>query len=387
MRTTLKRTDRETGSTRHLIVMVESQSGRHTIEVPVDARVDELVPSLVEVFETGSDPEGWALSPMGEPALAGDRTIGECGLFPGAVLELVAPARPEHPGAGVDAFSAAELARRLQARFQRPARPPDTSRLGAAAYQRMLDDAIAAPRLSASSVVAVMSDHAGAGTTTIAILLATLLTSLRSDQVAVIDACPQSGALSHWMAPESGASGERYRSLLTAVATPDQVRAALVRITPKLAILPAPIDQLGKPAAGEEDWARLIQHLRHLHNIVILDCGAGFQRPECRAALAAADQVVLVGRSAPGDLDRLSAAIEPIRHPGQAVVVVASQATRRTRAKQWASGAQLVSLAYEPQAAGRLKTRGFSWSEAPQSWQESVRELAAILIASGQTPS
>ena len=382
MQTTLKRTDREPRSSRHLTVMVESRSGRHTVDVPVDARVGDLVPSLVEVFETGSDPEGWVLSPMGEPALAGDRTIGECGLFPGAVLELTAPARPDHPGA--DAFSAAELARRLQARFQRPTRPPDTSRMGAAAYQRMLEDAIAAPRLGASSVVAVMSDHAGAGTTTLAVLLATLLTTLRNDQVAVIDACPQSGALSHWMAPESGASGERYRYLLTAAATPDQVRAALVKITPKLAILPAPTDQLGKPAAGEEDWARLIQHLRHLHHIVVLDCGAGFQRPACRAALAAADQVVLVGGSAPGDLDRLSG---PILHHGQTVVVVANQASRRSRAKQLASGVQLVTVAYEPQAAGRLKTRGFSWGEAPQSWQESVRELAAILIASGQTPS
>jgi len=383
----LKRTDGEIRSTRHLIVIVESQSGRHTLEVPVDARVNDLVPSLVEVCETGSDPEGWVLSPMGEPALLGDRTIGECGLFPGAVLELVAPARLEHTGAGADAFSAAELARRLQVRFQRPAQTPDTLRMGAAAYRRMLEAAIAAPRLRASMVVAVMSDHAGAGTTTVAVLLATLLASLRSDQVAVIDACPQSGALSHWMAPESGPSGERYRSLLAPAATPEQVRAALVRLTPKLAILPAPTDQLGKPAADEQDWARLIQHLRHLHNIVVLDCGAGFQRPACRAALAAADQVVLVGRSAPGDLERLSAAIEPIRHHVQTVAVVANQASKRSRAKQWASGVQLVTLAYEPQTAGRLKTRGFSWAEAPQSWQESVRELAAILIASGQAPS
>jgi MinD-like ATPase involved in chromosome partitioning or flagellar assembly len=371
-----------------MVVMVESPSGRHALEVSEDARVDDLVPSLVEVCEAGSDPEGWSLSPMGEPALAGDRTIGECGLFPGAVLELVAPAQREQVEAGPDPFSAGELARRLKARFRRTPRTPDTSRMGAAAYRRMLEDAIAAPRLGASMVVAVMSDHAGAGTTTITVLLATLLASLRSDQVAAIDACPQSGALSHWMAPESGPSGETYRSILMPTSTPEQVRAALVKLTSTLAILPAPTDQLRKPQVGEEmDWARLIQHLRHMHNIVILDCGAGFQRPVSRAALGAADQVVLVGRSAPGDLDRLGPAIESIRRGGRTVAVVANQAAYRSRAKPTASGVQLVTLAYGPEPAGRLKTRGFSWSEAPLSWHESVLELAAILIASGLPPS
>jgi MinD-like ATPase involved in chromosome partitioning or flagellar assembly len=370
-----------------MVVTVESPSGRRTLEVALDARVDDLVPSLIEVCEAGSDPEGWVLSPMGEPPLAGDRTIGECGLFPGAVLELIAPARPEHSDEGADAFSAGELARRLQARFQRTTRTPDTSRMGAAAYRRMLEDAIVAPRLGASMVVAVMSDHAGTGTTTVAVLLATLLASLRGDQVAAVDACPQSGALSHWMASESGPSGETYRSLLAPTSTPEQVRAALVRVTPRLSILPAPTDQFGNPAGEEMDWARLIQHLRHLHNIVILDCGAGFQRPVSRAALGAADQVVLVSRSAPGDIERLGAGIESIRRRGRTVAVVANQAPNRSRARPAPHGAQVVALAYEPEPARRLKTRGFSWSEAPLSWHESVLELAAILIASGQPAS
>jgi MinD-like ATPase involved in chromosome partitioning or flagellar assembly len=256
--------------------------------------------------------------------------------------------------------------------------------MGAPAYRRMLEDAIAAPRLDASMVVAVMSDHAGAGTTTVAVLLSTLVASIRGDQVAVIDACPQSGALSHWMAPESGSSARTYRSLLTSSSTPDQVRAALVQLTPRLAILAAPTDQLPKSAGEEADWARLIQHLRHLHNIVILDCGAGFQRPVSRAALRAADQVVLVGGSGPGDLERLGVAIESIRRHGRTVAVVANQATTRARAKPAASGSHVVTLAYEAQPARRLKTRGFSWHEAPLSWHEAVLELAAILIASGQ---
>jgi MinD-like ATPase involved in chromosome partitioning or flagellar assembly len=366
-------------------VIVESPSGRHTLEVSEQARIDDLVPGLLEVCEAGSDPAGWSLAPMGEPALRWDRTIKECGLFPGAVLELVAPVALEQIESVPDPLSAAELARRLRAQFQRTRRLPDTARMGDAAYRRMLDDAIAAPRLGAGTVVAVMSAHAGAGTTTVAVLLATLLSGLRGDQVVAVDLCSQSGALSHWIAPESGPPGAKYRALLMATSAPEQVRAALVKLTPTLAVLPAPIDQLGEPA--DADWGRLIVHLRHLHNIVILDCGTGFQRPVNRAALVAADQVVLVGTSAHGDLEQLRPAIEAIQRQGRTVAVVANQAPQRLRARPATSGVQLVTLAYEPQPALRLKTRGFSWPEAPSSWQESVRELAAILIASGQAPS
>jgi MinD-like ATPase involved in chromosome partitioning or flagellar assembly len=190
------------------------------------------------------------------------------------------------------------------------------------------------------------------------------------------------------MAPESGPSGDRYRSLLAPTSGPEQVRAALVRVAPRLSILPAPTGSLGKPPVGDDlDWARLIQHLRHLHNVVILDCGAGFQRPVSRAALGAAGEVVLVGGSASGDLESLGPAIESIRRAGRTVAVVANQAPNRSRAKPAVDGVQLVTLSYEPQPALRLKTRGFSWSEAPLSWRESILELAAILIASGQPAS
>jgi MinD-like ATPase involved in chromosome partitioning or flagellar assembly len=319
---------------------------------------------------------------MGEAALSGDRTLGESGLYSGAVLVLVAPAEavPAEPGLP----SASDLARRLKARV-RPVDPvPEIDRLNEAAYRRMLDGAITAPGPVASLVVAVISAHAGAGTSTVTALLATLLSTLRRDQVVAVDACPQSGALSHWMAPESGPPAAAYGSLLEPGSTPEQVHAALVGIGPGLAILPAPSDQRSRPSAGQEGWARLIEHLRHLHNIVILDCGAGFQRPASQAALRAADVAVLVSRSAPGELERLGAKINSIRAQGQTVLVVKNQAANRARAGRSADGVQQVTLAHEPQPAQRLKTRGFSWTEAPDSWQEPIRELAAALIGSAQ---
>lgn len=377
---------------RRLAVNVDSLSGRHWLELPEDARVDDLLPSLVEVCEGGSDPAGWSLVPLGEAPLAGERKLGECGLFPGAMLALVAPVQAENAAPGADFLPVSELALRIKATLQsigpiaRLARAPQRihsiDRMSDAGYLRLLDDAIAAPRSGASTVVAVMSANAGAGTTTVTVMLATLLSSLRSDQVAAVDACPQSGALSHWMAPESGLSEGTYSSLFEGPPTPEQVQAALVNVGRGLAILPAPSDQRTKPAADELAWGRLIQHLRHLHNIVILDCGAGFQRPVSRAALAAADQVVLVSKSTPSDLERLGPTIESIRQRGRTVAVVANLASQRARTKRSAAGVQQVTLAYEPLPAQRIKTRGFAWSDAPYSWQESMRELAAVLVGS-----
>jgi MinD-like ATPase involved in chromosome partitioning or flagellar assembly len=256
--------------------------------------------------------------------------------------------------------------------------------MNATEYRHMLDSAIALPSLSAGIVVAVMSAHAGAGTTTVTALLATMLNSLRGESMVAVDACVQSGALSHWLAPESGLSAAAYRQLLAPGSTPQEVHAALVVAGVGLKILPAPSDQGPRQDGEKAGWAGLIEHLRHLHLIVILDCGAGFQRPAGQAALAAADVVVLVSRSSPGELDQLGPAIESITARGRTAVVVANQAARRARATRSAGGVQQLTLAHESQPALRLKTRGFIWSEAPDSWQEPIRELAAVLIGSAQ---
>jgi MinD-like ATPase involved in chromosome partitioning or flagellar assembly len=372
---------------RRLVVNVDSPSGRHRLDLSEDARVEDLVPSLVEVCEGSSESAGWTLMPMGEEPLPGERTLAECGLLSGAVLVLAAPAtlgsaEPEAP-----ALSIPDLARRLRARLRPAPRMLDTNRMKDAEYLRLLEAAITAPRSGASTVVAVMSAHSGAGTTTVAALLATLLSNLRPDLVVAVDACPQSGALSHWMAPESNLSGDTYRSLFGPEPTPEQVRAAVVKVGPALAILPASSDQSNKPAPDEPAWARLIQHLRHLHHVVILDCGAGFTRAASRAALGAADHVVLVTKSAEGDIDRLGPTIESIRNGGRTVAVVRNRGPKRARARPSGGGVQQVTLAEEPQPAARLKTRGFAWSDAPASWQESVRELAAMLVGSGGSGS
>ncbi len=62
-------------ATRRLVVNVQSPSGRHRLDLPEDARVEDLIPSLVEVCEGGSESSGWTLQPLGEGTLAG---LGRC---------------------------------------------------------------------------------------------------------------------------------------------------------------------------------------------------------------------------------------------------------------------------------------------------------------------
>ncbi|TMD89978.1 MAG: hypothetical protein E6I73_09310 [Chloroflexi bacterium] len=320
-----------------LLVTVESASGRHVLRVPQSARVEDVLPGIVQVCEGRADGVRWKLKPLGEDVLAADTRLSDSGLFPGAVLQLIEP-EPMPPS---------------------PHPTHVKERVVGRDYLGSLDGAIAARDISRSMVVAVAAAHPGAGTTTVAALLATLLGRVRQDSVVVADANPESGALSHWLAPDAS------RPDFSTDLGPQPVLTALVGLGDRTSVLPA--------AAGEVDWAELIEHLRRLQKIVVLDCAAGFRRPSSSAAIGAADLVVLVTKS-PARAPEL-----PLR---KTVVVVENQASRRSRSPRASGRPHVVTLVDEPAAADRLKTRGFSWNNAPESWQESIRELAAVLIGS-----
>jgi Mrp family chromosome partitioning ATPase len=336
-----------------MLMNVTSPSGRHSLSVPSHARVADLMPAIVKACEGRADFEGWRLKAQGAGILGEEQSLAAAGLFSGAILELIEPQR-----AAVMDKSRIPIGARWREMLRRPEREPRIKSMGEAEYMRFLDQAIAGREISSSIVVAVMSAHPGAGNTTIAALLATMLGRSRSDAVALADANPESGALSHWLAPDAP------RPDLGGEPAPEQVRAALVDTGDRASVLPAP--------TGAVDWERLIEHLRHLHKIVVLDCPSGFRKPASRGALAAADLVVMVTRPA----HRVP------QVPARTIVVVENQSPRRSRASHTPAGAQLIKVVDEPAAAGRLKTRGFLWSQAPASWQESIRELAAVLVGS-----
>ncbi len=335
---------------------VTSPSGRRQLSLPLQARVGDLLPPIVGICESGADPAGWRLKPQGADVLDAEKSLGAAGLFSGVILELIGPEGVEPIRA--ELTTATPMAARLRARLRRPETEPRIEAMSEGDYRAFLDRAIAGREISRSLVVAVISAHPGAGTTTVATLLAMLLSQLRADTVAVADANP-TGALSHWMAPDAP------RPELGGELLPQQVRAALVAIGDRALVLPAP--------TGDVDWPRLIEHLRHLHKIVVIDCAAGFRNPVSRAALEAADLAVIVARPAHRALEIPAA---------RTLVVVENQAPRRARTLPSPAGVQVVTLVDEPAAAHRLKTRGFLWSQAPAAWQEAIRELAAVLVGS-----
>jgi MinD-like ATPase involved in chromosome partitioning or flagellar assembly len=136
-------------------------------------------------------------------------------------------------------------------------------------------------------------------------------------------------------------------------------------------------------AAEPAAWGRVIEHLRHLHHVVVIDCGAGLRREAVQAAIGAADQVVLVARAEASDRENVEPALALLRKLAKPVVVVRNESRRRERTRRSAAGIQRVTLTFEPASATQLKRRGFDWSEAPAAWNEGVRELAALLVASG----
>jgi MinD-like ATPase involved in chromosome partitioning or flagellar assembly len=351
-----------------LILNIESPSGRHVVSVPEDARVADLLPSLVETCEGRPDSTGWTLSPLGEAALNGDQRLEQVGLFGGAVLVL---AESEHA-----------LAERPN-KVTMPPPPPRIEVMSSADYQALLERAIRRQTSPGSTVVALISTNPGVGTTTVTVLLATMLSSLRGDHVAAVDASPQSGALSHWLVPDGSLPGAQYRALFQPGLTPAVVSEALVDAGPRLSVLPAPLDPSSASAGDVAGWGQLIDHLRHLHHFVLLDCGSGLQRTSGRAALSRADQVILISKPLPSELQNLQPTIDAIHRQGKALVVVANQAHRHVRAEAPEDGPQQIALTFEQQAAARIKRRGFDWAQAPASWQEAVRELATAVVAPG----
>ncbi len=132
----------------HLVVSVESPAGRRLVSVPDDAPVESLVPALVEELEGGGDAAGWSLAPQGEPALDSGQTLAGAGLFPGAVLVLMAPPRVVH--------------------VPTTPPPPPIESMNQAEYLRLLDSAIGSRHARPSTVIAVLATQPGAGATTVA---------------------------------------------------------------------------------------------------------------------------------------------------------------------------------------------------------------------------
>jgi MinD-like ATPase involved in chromosome partitioning or flagellar assembly len=256
-------------------------------------------------------------------------------------------------------------------------------------YIHLLDQAIAKPQLQRCATIAVVSPKGGVGKTTITALLGTLLAAVRRDRIVAIDTNPDFGSLGRTLAPDHQVFVDDLLTLLDSTAlTVTTLDANLGRAAHGLMVLPAPTDPIRMAKLDEAAYTRVVNRLRELVGVVILDCGTGLQDPASRAALHTADQIVLVSDSQPATASLVAEAVALLEQEGKPMWLVINKMPRRgsqlnVRAlNSFVPKARgLLTLPSEEKAANRVSGGKFDWRDAPKSWQQAVRELAVALTA------
>jgi hypothetical protein len=330
-----------------VLVTVAGPSGRRDLAVPADVAVGDLLGQVASALP--GDPAAavvdgqpgrpgqprWRLAPLGGDPLPPDRSLAACGIGHGATLTLTLDP------------------------------PPVTSAA-----------TTAAPRLRRCAVVGVVSAGAGTGRTTVAALLAAVLAATRKGPTVAVDVHPGPGSLSVRLAPGHDlAAGDLLGLLDHADLGSGELLACLAGPRPGG---PAVVGVGGSPAPGRRAWSLLVQGLARHTKAVVLDCGPGLADPGARAALANADQLVLVTEPAPSPGSRRVAGA--LTDLGHAVVVVAAGAgsggTGAAALARLLPGVRGV-VPLPPPAA--LPSR--EWAEVPPWWRRPALELTSLLAA------
>ena len=426
--------------------------GSVRLAAPADVPLGELMPDFLDLAEQ-PDGDGWVLGADGAHAYPGERTLAELGLVDGGVLVLHrapdgpattgedAPPSPAPPPPGPQTGGEERPLRERTARtlppklsrpersrlalralaggrarheapepahssvpgprtFTRPARPSPIGRVREAwrntDYQHQLDELILAPRLRRSATIAVISPKGGVGKTTTAALLGSLLAFLRRDRVVAVETNPDWGSLGRRLAPDHPVFIDDLLAgpLLDRRLAPTQLDAQLARGPDGLMVAPAPTDPERAKNLDETAYLTLFARLSELVGTLVLDCGTGLDDPPARAALASADQLVLVCDDEPDTASIVSEAgewlrriVEPTGAQQKSLVVVVNNLRRSSRidvaaferATGYAHG--LAVIPRHERAAARLHGSRFTWNHAPSDWRTPVRELAALLAS------
>jgi MinD-like ATPase involved in chromosome partitioning or flagellar assembly len=254
------------------------------------------------------------------------------------------------------------------------------------AYRTQLDRLISRPRLTRSVTIAVVSPKGGVGKTTITAVLGTLLAKIRSDRVVAIDTDPDYGTLGRSLTPEHRIFVDDLLDVLHQPAlTVTMLERCLGRAPHGLLVLPAPVEPDRMQRLDQDSYERIIGRLKDLAGVILLDCGAGLHDPATRAAMRAADQVVLVSDAEPRTASLVAEAA--LRLPEDtAFTFVVNKAPRSGGRLDMDNLAQDVSAARAVikidavgEEASRVAEGEFDWEEAPAAWQVAFRELAAVL--------
>jgi MinD-like ATPase involved in chromosome partitioning or flagellar assembly len=431
----------------NVLVTVVGPAKRRDLSLPSEAPVAELVPRLVELVGTTNGDNGsgvnWMLAPAAAEPLPPDTSLGASGILDGTVLYLsnggqVVPSastpfdRPDD-GLTPSERTKALLPEKLSAwvRFtgwlralvggnrERTAPEPEApSRVGedgrtlpspaaltvthapsrrrqaketwrALNYIEQLDERIVAPRLSRSVTIAVVSPKGGVGKTTTTVLLGTLLALLRRDRTVAVDTNPDYGSLGRSLAPSHDVFVDDLLERLDRPGlTLTSLDAQLARAAHGLMVLPAPTDPARMAKLDESAYSKVIGRLQEFVGAVVLDCGTGLQEPSSRAALAAADQVVLVTDAEPAAASLVAEAALLLERLGRPLTLVVNKLPQKkatldieSLGRHVPNARALITIPSEPEAASRLAAGQLDWRDAPATWQRSVRELAVAIVS------
>jgi MinD-like ATPase involved in chromosome partitioning or flagellar assembly len=253
-------------------------------------------------------------------------------------------------------------------------------------YLYRLEEAIVAPQLRRCATIAVMSPKGGVGKTTTTTLLGSLFALVRRDRIVAIDTNPDFGSLGRQLAPEHTVFvDDLYEVLDDPQLTATALDNHLGRAAHGLMVLPAPTDRVRVSRLDAAAYIKVVRKLQQMVGVIVLDSGTGLHEPAARAALATADQVVLVSDGEPATASLVVEAAAVLRRDGAAIWLVMNKASESTRLDLRAFGAViphargLVEVSTELTAARAVASGRFHWLEAPRSWRRSLRELAAAL--------
>jgi Mrp family chromosome partitioning ATPase len=422
--------DVETASS--VLVTVQGPEQRVELQLPGDRPIGELLPLLVDLCAGVQQPgeARWELAPLGGLAFDETRTLTDAGVIDGSLLHLrdvglvpgevdddllpqdrtrlLLPPRltlPDRLAAVVRAALLREApAPAYPAPLPQPGQIVDPSSLTLRSapgpveraretwrstdYVRRLDEAVVTPQLYRCATIAVMSPKGGVGKTTLTTLLGSLLALLRRDRVVAIDTNPDFGSLGRQLAPEHTVFVD---DLLEVLDAPELTATALDnhlgRAAHGLMVLPAPPDPVRSGRLDAAAYTRVVRRLQQMVGVIVLDTGTGLHEPAARAALATADQLVLVTDSEPSTASLVAEGAALLGQEPAPMWLAVNKSGIPTGLDVRAFGSLvphgrgLVEVRSEVAAARQVAAGRFTWVDAPRSWRVAVRELAAALVA------
>lgn len=263
-----------------------------------------------------------------------------------------------------------------------------------------LGQAIAAGRSVRCGIVCVVSPKGGVGKTTTAGLVGSLLAHHRDDLVLAIDANPDYGTLGVALAPKARFYVDDLAEVLAAPEAPSfaQATSAIARAGTagdgglgRLLVLPAPPSAVRMQKVSAETYRSVVEEMARRMNFIVLDCGTGLFDPITVQALHMADQIVLLCDAEPSTARVVAQAVKDTTTLTTKPITLVVNSWRKSGVRlnldrlmaqiEATADLAVVLLAEEREAAQQLLEGRFSWEGAPESWQSSAREIAAVLVA------